>query len=68
MQPRFQIPEEMIQRVQEILPQVPASIIARDLAQTRSIELTIDNLIHQENRHTTSPADSTNFNSTNVST
>eukprot|EP01117_Protostelium_nocturnum_P005878 TRINITY_DN2115_c0_g3_i2.p1 TRINITY_DN2115_c0_g3~~TRINITY_DN2115_c0_g3_i2.p1 ORF type:complete len:602 (+),score=207.72 TRINITY_DN2115_c0_g3_i2:190-1995(+) len=39
------VPNEMIRRVQEILPHAPADIIARDLLMTRSVEATIENFL-----------------------
>lgn len=39
------VPQELIQRVQDVLPHVPAHIISQDLMQTHSVELTIENII-----------------------
>ena len=38
-------PQEAIQRVQEVFPHIPPQVIAFDLMQTHSVELTIENFI-----------------------
>eukprot|EP00027_Filamoeba_sp_ATCC50430_P001028 CAMPEP_0168555616 /NCGR_PEP_ID=MMETSP0413-20121227/8435_1 /TAXON_ID=136452 /ORGANISM="Filamoeba nolandi, Strain NC-AS-23-1" /LENGTH=259 /DNA_ID=CAMNT_0008586489 /DNA_START=836 /DNA_END=1613 /DNA_ORIENTATION=+ len=39
------VPPEMVQQVREIFPDVPQQDIVRDLLQTRSAELTIENIV-----------------------
>ncbi len=43
--PVMHIPQELIQRVQEVFPDVPPAAIVQDLTQTHSVELTIENFL-----------------------
>jgi len=64
------VPQEMIQRVQEVFPHVPSNTIAEDLLRTNSVEITLENILEGrvEIQASENPTPPTFSNSTPIST